>query len=142
MYLINLSCALCHFVHSCRPQHFPGPGMVARQGQCGRRHQNSKRHLQCTFGEHLNGSEWSPEWSSEWSPECPECPECPEWSKYVNVLARPFFSPVTSPDSPGIYLKVELIWKNTTENGEPNNQIARAEAHLDGLSCISMHKYA
>jgi len=49
---------------------------------------------------------------------------------------------VTSPDSPGIYLKVELIWKNTTQNGEPNNQIARAEAHLDGLSCISMHKYA
>ena len=91
MYLINLSCALCHFVHSCRPQHFPGPGMVARQGQCGRRHQNSKRHLQCTFGEHLNGSEWSPEWSSEWSLECPECPE---WSKYVNVLARPFFFPL------------------------------------------------
>lgn len=27
----------------------------------------------------------------------------------------------------GIYLKVELIWKNTTQNGEPNNQIARAE---------------
>jgi hypothetical protein len=69
-------------------------------------------------------------------------PGMPGMVKVCQCPGPAFFSPVTSPDSPGIYLKVELIWKNTTENGEPNNQIARAEAHLDGLSCISMHKYA